>query len=324
MALTVDASQALAGLTRTNFVNTWSEQSARIQKDLGEVMHLGIKSTLRTETYHFFDDSDDPERVESGEPIPETPFKGVSYQVANHEYKKRVPFLEIDVEDDQTGNLESRARETAKKFARLSQRIRYQIITGTVNLKLLPFIPTAPDGAVMYSATAGGLDRFQVSGGNIVGKSGTTPDLLRTDAFKAVNQILQFLEPTSGEPYWDESIQDDGIWIDYPSTLRKEFFEAFDQERTLQGGAATTNVFKDKSLPVKLRSSTKLTGTDWYVTLMGAEIKPIFQQVKRGIRAFNNNRSNSDRARNNGIFAVDFDQRMGYGLNEVNQTCKVA
>jgi phage major head subunit gpT-like protein len=310
---------------QATFLNTYRKVVGRNSK-LPNVMKLGVSSSKRTERYGYMESPPTIDRWDRGEAIPEDAFRVRAYSVENLNWGKAIGFHEDDVDDLQLGDLRAVGSQLAARAAQLPEEVLFQIMLGTTSARLLKVVPTAPDGANLYSATTGGgANRFGVSGGNIVTGTGVaTSKAVRSDFFNALERFRQF-QDTEGQPLLDEGALDAGITIIYNVANEEKFREAFLQGRTLDGSAAVSNVILESGLKVTLWSTQRITDNDWFCFLNGEADgpRPVFEQVRQSPRMMEETRENSERARRYKILATLADMRSGFGVNLPYMTVQV-
>ncbi|HUU58381.1 MAG TPA: Mu-like prophage major head subunit gpT family protein [Phycisphaerae bacterium] len=315
------AGDALRGDIRTEFLDTLKRRAAQSVK-LPELMELGTPSTQRVENYFYWESVPIPVRWRRGDDIPAQGIRSRSYSVENFTWARAIDWHEEDQEDDQTGSLTSQAQSMAGEFALLPERVAFQVLLGSADPDLLPTVPLAPDGVAMFSATDGaGANRFGVTGGNLLTGTGVaTSAAIRADFFSAIERMIQF-QGTNGEPFHAENIADAGFLVIYGAQNEQRFREAFQQRTVADTGPGSTtagvgNVILEGGLAVKLWSTARLAGSnDWYVIALGYDVKPLFRQVRLQITTDEQNRSNSDRARDTRMSRFQAFARFGFGVN---------
>ena len=260
---------------RSEFLLTYRRQVGR-SKNLSLGMSF-VPSTKNTERYGYWESAPHLERWDRNEKMAEDELLGRSYSVQNLDWAKAIGFHENDVEDVQLEGFRERARMLAGRAAKIPQDVYFQIKTGATNAALLKSIPTAPDGAALYAATAGGAARFGVTGGNILtGSEVASGDAVRADFWSAMERFRLF-QDTEGEELLDDEIEA-GVLIEFNANLEEVFHEAFKQERTVQivqnvagaenvASSAVTNTIRERGLPITLWPTQKITDNDWTVTL---------------------------------------------------------
>ena len=327
----VSTSDDLFRDVQATFLETYQDVIGRNAK-LGNAMALGMPSNKRKEFYGYFESPPTIDRIDRGESITEDSFKAISYSVENLTWGKAIGFHEDDLEDIQLGDLRQVARGLAKRAAVLPEQVFFQILQGSSNASLLKAIPTAPDGASLYSATAGGTDRFGVSGGNIVSGTGVATGIaIRNDFWGAVEQAMQF-QDTEGEPLLEDGIVDGGVTVVFNAANLEAYMEAFIQTRSATLGASltpfsnaavTNTVLEGYNGGVTLWPTQRITDNDAYLFFNDIGPKAVFEQVRQPPRLIDETRENSERARRYRIMATLLDMRAGYGVNVPYGTVKI-
>lgn len=309
--------EALARGLSTEFRDTWKIKLEGLEERLGRVMALGITSDKIEELYGYWEPPLHPRRTPWGEPPQSKPFRARNFAVVNDRWTSNVEWYDWQRRFDQLRDLDRQARTGGKKFAQLPLRVFIQIISGTTDPDLLEAIPNAPDGVPLFSALDGdGADRFGVVGGNIVGGSAVaTPEAIRTDFFAGLTRMKSFKDPEN-QPAFDPDIVDMNVDIWYSLENEKVFREAFIQSRTESAGAAAvTNVVLESGLSLTLRSSSRLTGDDWFIFQSNFEPRAVFEQVALALEENFENKSNSDRSRRTGLEGLFWETWRGFGVN---------
>ena len=328
----VNATQLLTPGLRANFKQTYEQMYKASRGRLSGAMDF-ITSDKLFEIYGYYQASPNPSRWDRGSIITSKAFKSVQYKTYNKDWGLRIPWHENDEEDDQIDGLLQRAREGGQKFALLDERIFFQLIQSGTDAELLKQIPTAPDGAALYATTAGGANRFGVSSGNLLtGDSSPTGQDLRDSIFEAVAQWVQMLD-TESQPLIDPAVIDQGIVVYYSPTINQEVARAFQQAFPIEvdgtagsanAAAAPSNVIHDAGLKIDLRQTVRVTTNDLYCFLPGINLRPVFKQTRRPLRAVGPiTMDNSDSMRDTKNRYMQWDERAGYGFNLPYATIKV-
>jgi hypothetical protein len=326
---TVEASAAFAAGLRTSFLSTYRPRKTASDRLLALIMDLDLPSDKLTETYVYPTSVAHVRRREKGEPRHSKPFEYISFSVTNRNWQAGCEWFDQDRDDDQTKSLESQANGLGQRFGILDERAAFQLITAGTDAELLPAIPNAPDGAAFYSATAGGVDRFGVSGGNIITGTGVaTTGAVRADLFNAVERALAF-EDTNDQPYHDESAMSSPIVVAFNVANLHVWTEAVKQVRTtgavgqVSGIGGVTNPVMDGGLNIVAWPTPYITDNDAYVFLTAYGYKSTFSQARGGMEIMTQTKANSDIARSTGREGVFFEKRGGYGLALPINTVKI-
>lgn len=307
----------------TTFMTTY-QQVAKKNPRLQQLMQMGVPSNKRREYYGYFESPPLPERWDRGRPIPMESGRAITYDAVNLDWGKALGIHENDADDLKLGSARDWAQGLAKRYNTLPERIGFQILTGSVNQKLLASLPLAPDGAALFSATHGsGAARFGVTGGNIVGGSGVNNAGQIRDSFFDATERLRLFVDTKGEPLHDESLLDSGYLIIYNAEFDQLFREAFKQSITVDGNAGVSNIVLETGMGITLWPTQRLTGSDFIVHAAGAEPKPLYEQVRSPLRTIESDRGNSDETRNTKFSKFFTDMRMTVGVNLPYATIQV-
>ncbi len=315
MPASVLSGALLAAGLQKDFANTLRKTFTGERDKLGWLTQLDLPIKTRTTTFGYYESPPHPQRVDSNTPFIMDNFKSRSYQVTTKKYKVGVGWKEEDREDEQLGKLVEQAKGAGMNFGLLHTRISMQILLGTVDPLLLDAIPDTPDGAALFSTTDGdGNDRFGITSGNLLTGTGMgSSAAVRKDFFNAVEQFKSFLD-TKGQPLHAASLLEDYAFI-YPVQHEQVVAEAFLQARTLDGGAALTNIVMESGNKVKFWSSPYLSGNSWFIVALQIPLKPITQGTRRALREIVVTMENSDKARETGQESVLYDARYTYHTN---------
>jgi len=317
---------ALARGVRSEFLDVYQQQYKVIEGRLANIAKLSTPSDKLEELYVHFDTAPYPKRVDRGQSNRTENFRSYGYSVRNYEFQDGVEWYYTDEDDDQTGGgILGRAQQAGGNFATLKERLIFQVMTSTTDNELLPAIPTAPDGAALYSATTGtGANRFGVSGGNITSGSGVASvAAIQSDVYGAIVRMGSFRD-TKGQPLLNPSALQN-FTIVYNVANDKVVRQAFEQSLIFQSAssgtdfaaAAPSNFLRDFSgLTFTLYPSLRVTGDDLHVFCGDVNTQPIFVQDRMPLTSFfygMDNDSGMGRIRTK---RMDFLCRHGVGVTE--------
>lgn len=320
----VGAGALLTAGLRADFIKTYQSRYKASAERLGNCMQMAVPSDKRTEFFAYPESAPYPEIWERGDTISSEAFDSIGYNTTNKNWGKRIEWHEDDEDDDQIGAIKTQVRQLGENWGTLNERVFFQMLLGSTNAKLLPSIPNAPDGAALYSATHGdGTNRFGVSGGNIISGSGVgSSAAVRTDVFNALELFARF-QDTKGEPLMSPEIIEAGMTLVYNIQNYQLLAEALIQSRTLDGGAALTNIVLDSGLKITLWGTQRVTDNDMYIFVNEASVKPLFQLERKPLQERFADMTNSDWARDTGYRYLQYKARRGYGLNLPHSTVKI-
>ena len=327
--LNVQASDALQRGVKNTFGHTWKRRYELNDKRVGPLCE-SVPSDKYKEMYVYPETAPYVRRRPYGQPITVGSFRFRSFDVENLAWGIGVTYDESDALYDQTNLLVQQARAAGVSFGGLKERVAFQILTGATDANLLPSLPNAPDGAAMFSATDGAsANRFGVSGGNLLPGSGIgSAAALRSDLFNALELFHLFQDP-EGQPALDAGIIDQGVHIYFNANNLEIFSEAFIQSRTAlasagaPSNAAVTNVFGDAGYKIIPWPTQRITDDDWYVSLDGADPKPLIEQIVAPVLEGPQLDSNSDLGRISRQFGWYWATYRGYGVNLPLFTVKI-
>jgi hypothetical protein len=329
MANPVLAGASFAPGLKTEFLKTYYRMYDGINEEVERYMRRGIPSDKDQETYFFWESAPHMKRWIRGTPMSSKAFRGVKYTASNYEWAQSIDWHFADEQDDQTKSLVDQARGLGQSSALLDERVFFQILTGGSDAELLETVPTAPDGQALFSATSdGSTARFGKTNGNLLTGTGTSESQIRTDFFSVMSQFRGF-QDTEGQPLWDRRVLDSPVTILAANTgaLMAAFGAVFQQELVhtvvSSTGAAVSNIIKAMGFQVRLCFTQRLTGNSWYAVLEGADVKPVFSQMRQSPAEINADFPNSDDVRHTGYKTLGFYQRQGYGVSTPYAAIKV-
>lgn len=311
---------AFRGDMNATFRSTYEKRIAASTK-LPGLMRLGVPSDKRQEYYGYPESPPTVDHWPRGAAIGRESAKIVTYSVVAENWGKAFEFQVDDLDDQTLVPATQWSGGLGKRAAQLPEEIAFQIVDATASGRLLPEIPTAPDGAALFSATDGSSgNRFGVSGGNIVSGNGYDAGAaIRHDLFAAGVRARSFLD-TKGQPlHIPEELET--ILIVASSNYEEQFAEAFAQARTLQtnaagtAGGAVTNLIMDSGKKVTVWLTPRKAVGSWLVIYPEAGESPLFQVMRSAPRIIAANETNSDIARNTRQHSFQVELRAGYGVN---------
>lgn len=317
MPQTILTGNTLAAGLRSDFQETYRPIYDGVEKELGSVMALDIPTQHLTETFAYRESLPGPALWLRGDPMPEGGLGSKSYTVTHFDYARRVTWHRNDRHDNRIGDLYADARMLGGRFARLDSKAFIEILTGTASL--LPAIPTCPDGAALFATTAGGVNRFGVSSGNLLTGTGVaTAAAIMTDFYSAITQFDKF-QDTTGEPYYEPDAMGASYVVYFGVGNRKLFSDAFKLNLVhsviSSTGAAISNTILADGINVRLVATSRITDNDWFVFREDAPVKAIASTLLEPLREEEATADNSDVSRDSGLEYVQFVVRKGYLCN---------
>lgn len=224
----IDIVQAWAPDVLPGFEKAYAMASLDTKNRLSNIFDWDKPAKSETNTFVLMEGAPVAVRWEKGTPMPEQGFKTQKFQTVVRKWAMSISVSEEDKLYDQTNNAMARAQETAQSFADIPWRVFNQIILGSANNSLLPYIPNAADGVALYSATnAAGGDRYGASGGNIVTQTGTTGTALQTDFLSAVSRAANFQNTNGEELFPGANIASGGVDVVFGPSMLKACQDAF-------------------------------------------------------------------------------------------------
>jgi hypothetical protein len=297
----VVASQVLANGLRTEFADTYlTVQNRQQDSRLALLMDLGISAWNRQHEFAYFNAAPHLAFWRRGDAIPTDAMTSVQFTVPVHNWGRRVPWHKDDRADDQTQSLFDMARMAGQSAALLPERMFFDCLTNSTNT--LPAVPLAPDGASFFATTAGGLNRFGVSSGNLLTGNGVaSTSVILQDYYRTQAQYRLF-QDGKGQPLYIQV-----------------FEQAFLQRRQGSATAATgspTNIVQDASRNVTLWPTARITDNDWFVFLADPPKKATFLLDRQGVVEYTSlvGDNNGDRTRDTGEEYVQWERRAGAGI----------
>ena len=316
--------QMLSEALRNEFADTYlSVQNRASAAILSEVMDLGgVTAVTRNAIFGYIEAAPHMAHWEQGSSIPTDSMGSTTFTVPVYDWARRVEWHKNDREDEQTGTLVDQARMAGQSAAMLPERFFIDLL-GDASPTTLPAVPTAGDGAALFSATDGNNQaRFGVSGGNIVTGSGvTTSSQILTDYYKVMTR-MQLFQDGKGQPLHPDGISQQGVVIVFGAAYNEVYEEAFKQRRRgevlgTDAGVTPSNIVQDASRDVTLWSSSRITTTDAYVFVKGMPKKPTFVLNRKGLQEFSalEGMNNSDHVRDTGQEYMQWETRQGAGIS---------
>lgn len=253
-------------------------------------------------------------------------FKYYGNRIDVFAYAARIEMNLDDLADDQTGSIYTQARRLSQNAATLPNRLAIQLLTGTVDTDLLPYLPICDDGAGLLSTTDGdGKARFGRTGGNIITLAGTTPaDIVAW--LQAVIAAFPVFKDTQSEPLINPEYVKNGIMLIHGPAIEPEVRAALNQRtlftEAIQGGnvvgaANPTNVLIDAGVKIQTHSDPRITDSKLYACLMSPEVpKPAIWGERMPLYETYADEPVSDRVRdtNQAYLQVRTRVAAGYGL----------
>ncbi len=311
----------LANGLRADFWDTYAAlRMTQADSRLAQVMDLGIGATNREHKFGYYNAAPHFEQWIRGQSIPTDGFDGVTFDVPVYTWGRRVKWHNEDREDDQTQSLFDVARQAGSSAATLPERFFFDLITGALNT--LPAVPTAPDGASMFSTTNGNSgNRFGVSSGNLLSGNGVASvSAITTDYYNAIEQWKQF-QDGKGQPLLANEIIDAGVIIIHGAANTEAFEEAFLQRRQgivrgTDAGTTPTNLVQDASRNVTLWGSQRIADNDWFMFLKNPPKQATFFLDRKGVVEESSLRgeNNGDTTRDTGEEYIQWHSRSGAGI----------
>ena len=332
MVSRVDSSALLAAGLRTEFADTYEKAQNRMNDGrVAMLMDMSLSTQTRETPFGYHEAPPHIEYWPRGTAVPTESFGSVTWTTPIYEWSKRIPFSKFDRKDEQTDTMLEMARMLGASAGALEERFNFDLLTGTAGT--LPAIPTAPDGAALFSATdAAGRDRFGVSGGNLISGSGVASlSAIITDYYTAIARWRSMKDrPTGGQFLFSPEVIDQGVLIVHGSANEKIFEEAFRQIRQgvvlgTDAGTTPTNIIQDASRNVDLWSTARITDNDWFVYMKGSPKQPFYLLDREGVQEYTAlaDDNNSDHVRTYGEEYIQFERRAGAGIALPYGICKV-
>jgi len=311
----VQANAALTAGLQATFAHTYAESMKPSVDRMRLVMDLDQAATARVTPLGYFGSAEYPEHWPYGEDIPEGTNEAIGYTVTIRRWAKRIKWFRDDVTDDLTYTLKQRATQLGEHYGTLHERVFFQLMQGTVDPRLLPAVPNAPDGAAFFATVAGGVNRFGVASGNLLTGNGVADvaSILR-DYYLAMAQFVRMLD-TKGQPLHQPGVGDRGVLVIYGAANKEIFERAF--YGSIQQGvwAGISNPAKDTGKNFTLWETSRITTNDWFVFLTGSALKATAEFTKLALEQTEADWSNSDEARTQDIGYIQAKARYGYCIN---------
>lgn len=297
---------------------------------LSKVMELDVPSDKAIEIFPYPLAQPHARRWPDGEAIPEGSTASRSFTVVNRRWGLRLNLSEFQVTFDQINKAMDSAAQGGVSLTLIPERVRFQIMLGTVDKDLLPAVPNAADGAALYSATdGGGSDRFATVGGNIFGGSGTgSVAAFIADFYGAVGQAKQW-QDGKGQPLWGDEVFDAQIMVDVGAHNELVAKQAVAQNFVFQtaagSSAAPSNLLKDAGQNIRIRPTQRIAAgnDDWFIWFTGVQQKAIIQTLASPMRYIFKTPQTSDWCSTYATILLQWDMLAGFGVGEAFSTIKV-
>jgi hypothetical protein len=254
-----------------------------------------------------------------GDGVPAKAFKDYGWTVNPFRYALTIDW-EVETELwDLTDSLVTKARDGAIGVRVRDEAIWFQILRGAADPDGIPAIPLAADGAALYATTAGGVDRFGVSGGNIVASQVfSTGEGIRAGVQEVHSRFAQF-QDTEGQPLLDPGSKKYLVIAsadDIPA-LNAAFRGNFVAigANTATSNAAITNILFDAGYSIDLIPTQRVpTGEMYFFHLQPNMRKPLIRV--RWVEAAESyfNETNSDEGRKYNKRGLRWWWMTGYGV----------
>lgn len=309
--------QLFAGDLMDTFESTYDQNYDNVVEAIGMICDLSPQTTLRTTKFGYRDTAPYPARRPRGEPPVLDGFKSYQYSVTAYNYASAVSWHRDDRMDNQVGDIVRDAQRAGDHFVWLPTAFTLEALKQSADL--LYAIPNAPDGAALFSATDGaGNDRFGVSGGNLYSGNGITAANVRTDLFGAIMRMATF-QNTKGRAFFPPSVRQVTVHVWFAADEQDVFAEAIRADLihsvVSSTGAAITNLIMAGDLKIVLHPTAEITDNDYFIAREDAPVKPLFTLTREQLRSVMSTEENSDDARKTGNESIQFECRMGFGVN---------
>lgn len=316
---TVQGSGTLAlGVSAAYWDAYFQGQAASLQSPLSRLV-LDVPATADQIKLAYFEAAAPPVFWPRGRPIPSKSFKDVGWSILVYEWAAKVEWDWRTAQDDQTGSLQTMARNTGSLYWQRDDANYFQIFLAGTDSNGLPANPNAADGAACFSATDGAsANRFGVSGGNIVsGQVFTSGAGMRAGYQAALSRMFQF-QNTESQPLLNPDAKNFIVFAAAADLAAVN--EAFKQQfvansaPTATNNAGVTNVIQDAGYNVTLHVTQRLSTGTMIVACTDVPVKPLVRATRQLPEENMQLKTNSDIARLTGIEAVQYVARTGYGV----------
>lgn len=230
-----------------------------------------------------------------------------------------------DLRQDQLGDIRTHVETCVARFGQLLQILMSEYLNGLAikNVSL----NKAFDGADIYAATAGGVNRFGAAGGNIETGFSRTVEGFAQKLYAVQSRYLAFLAPGTDEIIYDHNDVDYGkFFVVVPRTMN-EIVERVANVSYLRSDVSNNvsegNFFAGKGKFDYWVNNLLTDQNSFYVFLKNPSWKPFNYRQESDVRTIWADMQNSDIARNNNVGGFYCDQEVGIGLGAVWSTIKV-
>ncbi len=315
---TVHAAPLTSGSGATigrEFWNVYDQSFDGEKEFLDSVYNPDIPSNVKVQPEGYFESAAYPVLWPDGDEISGKPFGSVQFLIYNRSWGRRIDYSEDDLIYEQTRSLMIRVRDAGQHWGSLRARVSIQEILASTDPDLLPSVGTAPDGANMFSTTAGGSARFGVTNGNSLSGSYMDSAAEVLDAItQGTLQAAQFLD-TEGQPLLDPGVLSE-VLVVAPAAYGTYFRQAFNQPITSNGAgtAGVTNYILNSGVQHKLWITPRLTAKAFYLFFPRVNSRPFVHSTVTPLRESYADMTNSDEARRTKQFYNQWDSREGFAI----------
>jgi len=267
---------------RIDFWDTYRANERTVDGRLAKIMNLSVPSDMASEAFGYAQAAPVARYWAEGSAIPTDGMLTNLFLQRSWKFGVGVEISQVAVEDDQSKMIMSRVLESAVSFAMLKERHFYWLFTGGTTsdaVQMQPVLPLAPDGVGWFSKLDGnGLNRFNVSNGNIQDTSGVaSPAAIIQDLMNGLSRIASY-QNTQGQPYWNPGdiqrevavVFNSGNYLNFKSAISQLFIVA------LSGNAAPSNIIIDSDLKVMPLPNPRITNNNWAIGAMNTPTKGPF------------------------------------------------
>lgn len=325
----VDAANLLRGAGNALFADAFRNFYKANSERLAGLCQLGMVQDKARMELPYLEPTPHPRRQPEGQSTPGSTMTSRYVSMQAEVFGLEVAIRETDRLFDLTRSIEARVSESAEKLALLPERIAFQFLRGAADANLWPFVPTAPDGGSLFSATDGaGANRYGTVGGNLVVGSGVaTANAVITDLMAARARVRGFLEPGTSQPLFDaETVLDGEVVVIAGAHNERVFQEAFHQSLIQGTAAAPSNVLlemRDSKVKLWLTPRIPPGDDDWFVVFKKAPKAAILSSVAKGENTVIFTPENSIECRRERKIVWSFDVHLGAAVGEPYGVVKV-
>lgn len=296
-----------------DFKATWEQQYPRY-KEFDDLMYKRPKdSSVQVASYGWKESVAFPQLWKHGKGRKHSSLRDRLLEIGYHGYELTIDVNSYDRRSDQLQDPREHLEQGVQRFFNIPAKFIADYLNNAASL--LPELTKAYDGEDLFSNTADGVARFQVTGGNILTASGFTIGDFQNDMFRAQQQFLNMKDP-AGEPIFSQyDVTIDKMIAIVPPNLNKVAMNAAESQFFRVESGSFNNAQNILAGKFGVYLFNYLTDqSSWYIILQHSYWKPMVLRQENNLRNFWADMTNSDRSREENLETLYADQRLGAGI----------